>query len=110
VAVGVGVSVSTGVSVTVAVGVSVSPTCGSGPGFGRESTPPLLIEAVAGQIALQRGPQSVPLQLVPLDGCGRPRPTRAAAAPSDRAPAVYELVAAAGTAWYVLSARTNSAP
>ncbi|HPM80608.1 MAG TPA: carbohydrate binding domain-containing protein [Candidatus Anammoximicrobium sp.] len=73
-------------------------------------TPPLLIEAVAGQIALQRGPQSVPLQLVPLDGCGRPRPTRAAAAPSDRAPAVYELVAAAGTAWYVLSARTNSAP
>jgi hypothetical protein len=67
--------------------------------------PPLLIEAVAGQIVLRRDAQSEPLRLVPLDGCGRPRARRAAAPFPDRGRALYELTPADSTPWYVLSAR-----
>jgi hypothetical protein len=70
-------------------------------------SPPLLIEAVAGQIGLRRDAQSVPLQLVPLDGCGRPHADRAAAPSPVGDHAVYELNSADGTAWYVLSARES---
>jgi hypothetical protein len=68
-------------------------------------SPPLLIETVTGQIGLRRDAQSAPLRLIPLDGCGRPRAPRAAATSSERDRAVYELNAADGTAWFVLSAR-----
>jgi hypothetical protein len=70
----------------------------------RWGTPPLLIEAVAGQVGLRRDAQSVPLRLVPLDGCGRPRAGRATAPSPDRGRAVYELTPADGTGWYVLCA------
>ena len=65
----------------------------------------MLIEAVVGQIGLRRDAQSEPLRLVPLDGGGRPQPSRAAAPCPDGGRAIYELNSADGTAWYVLSAR-----
>ena len=67
--------------------------------------PPLLIETVAGQIALRRDAQSAPLRLVPLDGCGRPQADRGADPTRDGDRSLYELNPADGTAWYVLSPR-----
>jgi hypothetical protein len=67
--------------------------------------PPLLIEAVEGQIALRRDSKAAPLQLVPLDGCGRPRADRASTSAKDGADATLDLKSSDGTAWYVLSAR-----
>ncbi|MBI5685107.1 MAG: carbohydrate binding domain-containing protein [Verrucomicrobia bacterium] len=66
--------------------------------------PPLLIEAVEGQIALRRDAKAAPLKLVPLDGCGRPRADRASTPARNGALATFDLKPADATTWYVLTA------
>jgi len=73
----------------------------------RWGSPPLLIEAVAGHVTLRRDADSKPLQLIPLDGCGRPRTGQAAAHAASGERAKFELSPADATAWYVLSARED---
>jgi hypothetical protein len=65
--------------------------------------PPLLIEAVEGQVSLRRDAKAVPLKLVPLDGCGRPRSGASAAVLKDGAMKQIPLTAADGTVWWVLT-------
>ncbi len=69
--------------------------------------PPLLIEAVEGRVFLRRDPKAAPLQLIPLDGVGKPRPNGASTAAKDGAGVTLDLKSAANTAWYVLTARQS---
>ncbi|MBI5394396.1 MAG: carbohydrate binding domain-containing protein [Verrucomicrobia bacterium] len=60
--------------------------------------PPLLIEAVEGEIVPRRDAKAAPLQLVPLDNLGRPQRERRGPA------ATVSLKAGDGTMWYLLEA------
>ncbi len=64
--------------------------------------PPLLIEAVEGEIVLRRAAGTAALQAVPLDGCGRPRTERPAEPAKRDAGIVVPLHANDATVWYVL--------
>lgn len=64
--------------------------------------PPLLIEAVEGEMVLRRAAGAAPLQAIPLDGCGRPQPQRSAKLEKQEAGFIVPLRATDATVWYVL--------
>ena len=64
--------------------------------------PPLLIEAVEGEIVLRRAANAAALQAVPLDGCGRVLADRSLKPVKREGSVVIPLRATDATAWYVL--------
>ncbi|MCX6909503.1 MAG: carbohydrate binding domain-containing protein, partial [Verrucomicrobia bacterium] len=64
--------------------------------------PPLLIEAVEGEVVLRRDAGAVALQAIPLDGCGRPQPEHSAKPPKHESGITVSLRASDATVWYVL--------
>ena len=64
--------------------------------------PPLLIEAVEGEIVLRRAAGAATLQAIPLDGCGRPRTERPVEPAKRDVEIVVPLRASDATVWYVL--------
>ncbi|MFA6561658.1 MAG: carbohydrate binding domain-containing protein [Verrucomicrobiia bacterium] len=64
--------------------------------------PPLLIEAVEGEVILRRAAGAAVLQAIPLDGCGRPQPQRVLKLAKQEAGIAVPLRAADATVWYLL--------
>jgi hypothetical protein len=64
--------------------------------------PPLLIEAVEGEVVLRRAANATALQAMPLDGCGRVLADRPLKPTKRESGIVIPLRATDATAWYVL--------
>lgn len=64
--------------------------------------PPLLIEAVEGEVVLRRDAGAAVLRAIPLDGCGQPQPQRSLKLAKQETGVTVPLRAADATVWYVL--------